>query len=72
MLTVDRGTETGTMDTMHAFLRRDHNDIDPHETHIWPFYLKSGMEMLCLFPKQIELVEIDLGTRCFSRIERRE
>ena len=41
-------------------------------TPIWPFYLKSGMEMLCLFPEQIELVEIKLGTGCYSRIEGRE
>ena len=32
-LRVDRGTETGTMAVMHAFLRRHQNDdIDPSET----------------------------------------
>ena len=35
MLRVDKGTETGTMATMHAFLRRHHNDMDPHETVIY-------------------------------------
>lgn len=35
MLRVDKGTETGTMSTMHAFLRRHHNDMDPHETVIY-------------------------------------
>ena len=34
MLRVDKGTETGTMATIHAFLRRHHNDMDPHETVI--------------------------------------
>ena len=52
MLRVDKGTETGTMATMHAFLQRHHNDMDPHETVIYG----PSMEMLCLFPKQIELV----------------
>ena len=32
MLRVDKGTETGTMATMHAFLRRHHGDMDPDET----------------------------------------
>ena len=35
MLRVDKGTETGTMATMHAFLRRHHNDMDPNETVIY-------------------------------------
>ena len=35
MLRVDRGTETGTMATMHAFLRRHHGDMDPHATVIY-------------------------------------
>ena len=32
---MDRGTETGVMATMHAFLRQDHGDIDPIETVIY-------------------------------------
>ena len=32
---MDRGTETGTLATMHAFLRRHHGDIDPYETVIF-------------------------------------
>lgn len=35
MLRVDKGTETGTMATMHAVLRRHHNDMDPHKTVIY-------------------------------------
>lgn len=35
MLRVDKGTETGTMATMHAFLRSHHSDMDPHETVIY-------------------------------------
>ena len=34
-LRIDRGTETGTLATMHAFLRRHHGDIDPIETVIF-------------------------------------
>lgn len=37
-LRMDRGTETGVMATMHAFLRQHHGDIDPTETVIYgPF-----------------------------------
>ncbi len=36
MLRVDKGTETGTMATMHAFLRSNHKDeIDPVDTLIY-------------------------------------
>ena len=35
MLRVDKGTETGSMATMHAFLRRNHDDMDPHETVLY-------------------------------------
>ena len=34
-LRMDRGTETGVMATMHAFLRQHHGDIDPTETVIY-------------------------------------
>ena len=34
-LSGDKGTETGTMATMHAFLCRHHSDMDPHETVIY-------------------------------------
>ena len=34
-LRMDRGTETGILVTMHAFLRRHHGDIDPMETVIY-------------------------------------
>lgn len=29
---VDKGTETGVMATIHAFLQRNRGDMDPHET----------------------------------------
>ena len=35
MLRLDKGTKTGTMTTMHAFLHRHHNDMDPHKTVIY-------------------------------------
>ena len=28
MIRIDKGTETGTMGTMHAFLRQAHEDIE--------------------------------------------
>ena len=34
-LRMDRGTETGIMATMHAFLRQHHGDMDPTETVIY-------------------------------------
>ena len=36
MIRVDKGTETGTMATIHAFLRRHHNDgVDPVDTVLY-------------------------------------
>lgn len=35
MLKVDKGTGTGTMATMHSFLRRHHGDMDPHGTVLY-------------------------------------
>lgn len=35
MLRVDRGSETGIMATMHAFLRRRHGDMDPSDTVVY-------------------------------------
>ena len=35
ILRVDRGTETGVMATMHAYLRRNHGDMDPTDTVIF-------------------------------------
>lgn len=32
---MDRGTETGIMATMHAFLLQHHGDMDPTETVIY-------------------------------------
>ena len=32
---IDKGTETGKMATMHAFLRRNHGDMDPMDTVIY-------------------------------------
>lgn len=34
-LRMDRGTKTGVMATMHAFLRQHHGDMDPAETVIY-------------------------------------
>lgn len=36
MLRLDKGTETGVMATMHAFLRRNHeDDMDPVDTVLY-------------------------------------
>ena len=35
ILRLDKGTKTGVMATMHAFLHRNHNDMDPAETVIF-------------------------------------
>ena len=34
-LRIDRGAETGTLATMHAFPRQHHGDVDPLETVIY-------------------------------------
>jgi hypothetical protein len=34
-LRLDKGTETGIMATMHAFLRGNHGDMDPDDTVIY-------------------------------------
>ena len=46
MLRLDKGTETGTMATMHSYLRRNHDDdMDPHGTVI---YGPSTSNQVCL------------------------
>lgn len=35
MIRIDKGTETGTLATLHAFLRRHHEDMDPLNTVIY-------------------------------------
>ena len=35
ILKVDKGTGTGTMATMHSFLRRHHGYMDPYETVLY-------------------------------------
>ena len=39
---IDKGTETGEMAKIHAFLRRNHGDMDPADTYVWPINFKSG------------------------------
>ena len=50
MIRLDRGTETGTMATMHVFLRRNHDDMDdPCESIICGPDIKSSKHLLiCL------------------------
>ena len=52
MIRLDRGTETGTMATMHVFLRRNHDDMDdPCESIICGPDIKSSKHLLiCLCP----------------------
>ena len=35
MIRIDKGTETGIMATIHAYLRRNDNDMDPLDTVIY-------------------------------------
>ena len=35
ILRLNKGTKTGVMATMHAFLHRNHNDMDPTQTVIF-------------------------------------
>ena len=34
-LRLDKGTETGVMAAMHAFLRQNHRDVDPCDTVLY-------------------------------------
>ena len=35
IIRLDKGTETGKMATLHSYLRRHHNDMDPYDTVIF-------------------------------------
>ncbi|KAK2550708.1 hypothetical protein P5673_028578 [Acropora cervicornis] len=35
LIRVDKGTETGTMATIHSFVRLHHGDMDPHDTVVY-------------------------------------
>ena len=73
MLRVDKGTETGTMATMHAFLRRHHNDMDPHETVIYgPSTSNQVWKCSVYFLSKLKLVEVELGTGYLAIIVGRE
>ena len=49
MLRLDKGTKTGTMATVHAFLRRHHNDMDPHETVIYGPSTSNQVWKCCVY-----------------------
>ena len=73
MLRVDKGAETGTMATMHAFLRRHHNDMDPHKTVICgPSTSNQVWKCSVYFLSKLKLVEIELGTIYLARTVGRE
>ena len=46
ILRLDKGTETGTLTTMHAFLRSHHKDMDPVETVIYGPSTSSQVSMV--------------------------
>ena len=48
ILRLDKGTETGIITTMHAFLRQSHGDMDPCDTDIWSFNTKPGTSLKML------------------------
>ena len=35
IIRVDKGTETGDMATLHAYLRRNHGDVNPEDTVVY-------------------------------------
>ena len=47
MLRVDKGTETGVMATMHAYLRQQHGDMDAGETVIFGPSTSNQVEYIC-------------------------
>ena len=62
MLRVDKGTETGIMTTMHAFLRKDHEDMDPVDTVVYGPSTSNQVSMNTV-PK---LKSIDIFIRQFD------
>ena len=47
-LRLDKGTETGVMAAMHAFLRRSHGDIDPCDTVLYGPSTSNQVSMIRL------------------------
>lgn len=45
-LRLDKGTETGVMAAMHAFLRRNHGDIDPCDTVLYGPLTSNQVSMI--------------------------
>ena len=62
MIRIDKGTETGTLATLHAFLRRHHNDMDPMNTVI---YGPSTDNQVSFFSLHLLHVE---GRLCFGAL----
>jgi len=48
-LRLDRGTETGTIATMHAYLRQHHGDMDPTDTVIFGPSTSNQVRKKCFF-----------------------
>lgn len=51
-LRLDKGTETGVMATMHAFLRQHHGDMDPMETVIYGPSTSNQVRIWSLMAKE--------------------
>jgi hypothetical protein len=47
MLRVDKGTETGVMATIHAYLRQQHGDMDAGETVLFGPFTSNQVECIC-------------------------
>ena len=62
IIRIDKGTETGTLAALHAFLRRHHNDMDPINTVI---YGPSTDNQVSFFSLHLLHVE---GRLCFGAL----
>ena len=49
IIRVDKGTETGTMATMYAFLRNKHDDMDPEDTVVYGPSTSNQVKLLIIF-----------------------
>ena len=61
MIGFDKGTETGTLATLHAFLRRHHQDMDPIDTVIYcpsTDNQVSSLLVFIIFWKQVRQIVI--------------
>ena len=65
MIRIDKGTETGTLATLQAFLRRHHNDMDPMNTVIYGPSTDNQVSFFSLYLLHVD-VRLFFGALCHN------